>query len=167
VRNDPATWLKKEYENMKETHKYRGKIESLKLGDTESVSIKLTEQDIDRFADAIDSHHPIHMSTRWVDGQTQFGEGRLIHGVMTAALVSRVIVSFLDRHDLKGAICYTQSKFISPVRAGDTITIKLTYLGLVPGKPRLRCSTEVRNEANQLVMAGEIHEHIFIDQAGI
>jgi 3-hydroxybutyryl-CoA dehydratase len=162
VRDDSAAWLKGSI-GMKENHQYRGRIEALRPGDSESVVIGMTESDIDRFADAIDSHHPIHMSTEWVDGQTHFGKGRLVHGVMTAALVSRTIVRFLDRHDLKGAICYTQSKFIAPVRAGDTITIKLTYLGLIPGKPRLRFSTEAHNEKGELVMSGEIHEHIFTD----
>lgn len=154
-------------ERQTETHAYKGRIEALVPGDSQSVTILLTEQDIDRFADAIDSHHPIHMSTKWVDGQTHFGKGRLVHGVMTAALVSRTIVRFLDRHDLKGAICYTQSKFISPVRAGDTITINLTYVGLVPGKPRLRFTTEARNADGVVVMTGEIHEHIFIDEVAI
>lgn len=151
-------------EKQTEAHRYKGRIEALVPGDSQSVTITLEEADIDRFADAIDSHHPIHMSTKWVDGQTHFGKGRLVHGVMTAALVSRTIVRFLDRHDLKGAICYTQSKFVSPVRAGDTITIKLTYAGLVPGKPRLRFTTEARNAAGTVVMVGEIHEHIFVDE---
>lgn len=149
---------------MKEAHVYRGKIDSLQPGDKESVTVSLAEADIDRFADAIGSHHPIHMSSAWVEGQTHFGGGRLVHGVMTAALVSRVIVRFLDRHDLKGAICYTQSKFVAPVRAGDTITIDLKYLGLVPGKPHLRCGIEVRNQRGEVVMIGEIHEHIFVDE---
>jgi acyl dehydratase len=152
---------------MKDSHVYRGKIDLLRPGDKESVTVSLSEADIDRFADAIGSHHPIHMSSTWVEGQTHFGGGRLVHGVMTAALVSRVIVRFLDRHDLKGAICYTQSKFIAPVRAGDTITIELTYLGLVPGKPRLRCAIEVRNHRREVVMAGEIHEHIFVDEVTV
>lgn len=152
---------------MKESHIYRGRVDALKAGDSESVTIPLGEVDIDRFADAIESHHPIHMSPAWVAGQTHFGGGRLVHGVMTAALVSRALVRFLDRHDLKGAICYTQSKFIAPVRAGDTVTIKLTYLGTVPGKPRLRFSTEARNSADKVVMTGEVHEHIFIDGVSI
>jgi acyl dehydratase len=154
-------------EKQTDTHKYKGRIEALVPGDSQSVTITLTDQDIDKFADAIDSHHPIHMSTNWVDGQTNFGKGRLVHGVMTAALVSRTIVRFLDRHDLKGAICYTQSKFVSPVRAGDTITIKLTYVGLVPGKPRLRFTTEARKADGTVVMTGEIHEHIFVDEVTI
>jgi 3-hydroxybutyryl-CoA dehydratase len=152
---------------MKEEHQYRGKIEKLEVGDVEKVTIPLNDADIDRFADAIGSHHPIHMSKQWVAGQTHFTAGRLVHGVMSAALVSRAIVAFLDRHDLKGAICYTQSKFIAPVYAGDTVTIYLTYLGVVPGKPRLRFSTETRNGAGDVVMKGEIHEHIFLDGASI
>lgn len=144
------------------TEKYTGKISDLKIGDSESITRTLTSAHIDRFADSIDSHHPIHMSTDWVMSETDFGTGRVVHGLMTAALVSRTIVNFLENRSLKGAICYTESKFISPVRAGDTVTIKLTYQGQVPNKPRLKFTTEARNQDGKVVMAGAIHEHIFL-----
>ena len=139
---------------------YTGNIDEIEIGDSESVTRTLTNEDIDKFADAIDSHHPIHMSGGWVESETGFGGVRIVHGVMTAALVSRTIVNFLARHKLKGTICYTESKFISPVRAGDTVTTTLTYLGKVPGKSRLKCSTETRNQRDEVVMKGMIHEHI-------
>jgi acyl dehydratase len=142
--------------------RYTGKISDLKIGDSESITRTLTSDHIDRFADSIDSHHPIHMSADWVTTETDFGKGRVVHGLMTAALVSRTIVNFLENRSLKGAICYTESKFISPVKAGDTITIKLTYQGQVPDKPRLKFATEARNQDGKVVMAGNIHEHIFL-----
>jgi acyl dehydratase len=141
---------------------YSGKISDLKIGDSESITRTLTADHIDRFADAIDSHHPIHMNADWVKSETDFGTARVVHGLMTAALVSRTIVNFLDRHKLKGAICFTESKFIAPVHAGDTITITLTYRGQVPDKPRLSFSTEARNQDGNVMMAGSIQEHIFL-----
>ena len=147
---------------MTVAYEYTGKISDLKVGDSESITRTLTAEHIDRFADAINSHHPIHMNADWVKNETDFGSTRVVHGLMTAALVSRTIVNFLDRHKLKGAICYTQSKFISPVRAGDTVTITLTYQGQAPNKPRLKFSTEARNQHGKVVMAGAIEEHIFL-----
>jgi 3-hydroxybutyryl-CoA dehydratase len=141
---------------------YAGKIEDLVAGDTETIVRTLQESDIDRFADTIDSHHPIHMSGDWVASESPFGGGRLVHGLMTAALVSRTIVNFLDRHDLKGAICYTASKFVAPVRAGDTVTIALTFQNVIEGTPKLRFTTEVRNQRDEVVMVGEIHEYMFL-----
>ena len=134
----------------------------LVLGDFETYSRTISEADIQRFADVIESHHPIHESDEF---DTPLGPGRLVHGLMLAALISRAITAFAVRHDLKGVMSATQSKFVAPVRAGDTVTVKLTYLGLVPGKPRLRCGTEVTNQHGKVVMVGEVREHIFVDTA--
>ncbi len=137
------------------------KIERLTVGDSETIVRTLTEADIDAFAAVIDSHHPIHMNGKWVENETPWGGGRVVHGLLTAALMSRTIVNFLARHELKGAICYTASKFVAPVRAGDTIMLTLTYEGRIEGKRRLRFLTEARNERGTTVMVGEIHEHMF------
>ena len=139
-------------------------LAALEPGDCETYSRTITNADIQRFADVIESHHPIHESDAF---DTPLGPGRLVHGLMIAALVSRAITAFAVRHDLKGVMSETQSKFVAPVRAGDTLTVKLTYLGLVPGKPRLRCGTEVRNQDGQVVMVGEVREHIFEEQAAV
>lgn len=143
---------------------YTGRIEDLQPGETSVIERTLTVDHIDRFADAIDSHHPIHMDSDWIDRETGWGPDRVVHGLMTAALVSRTIVNFLEDHGLKGCICYTASKLIAPVRAGDTIRITLRYEGVVPGKPRLRFTTEAVRQDGEVVMKGEIHEHIFLDE---
>ena len=137
-------------------------LAALEPGDGETYSRTITSADVQRFADSIESHHPIHESDEF---ETPLGPGRLVHGLMIAALVSRAITAFAVRHNLKGVMSATQSKFVAPVRAGDTVTVKLTYLGLVPGKPRLRCATEVRNQDGKVVMVGEVQEHIFEEQA--
>ena len=140
--------------------KQGGTLAALEPGDFETYSRTLSDADIQRFADVIESHHPIHESDEF---DTPLGPGRLVHGLMLSALISRAITAFAVRHDLKGVMSATQSKFVAPVRAGDTVTVKLTYLGLVPGKPRLRCGTEVTNPLGKVVMVGEVLEHIFLE----
>ena len=146
---------------MSQYAKHDSQLVALQVGDSESYTVTLTNQDIEGFADVIGSHHPIHLSD---DFSTPLGPGRLVHGLMLAALVSRAITAFAVRHELKGVMSATQSKFVAPVRAGDTVTLKLTYIGLVPGKPRLRCATEIRNQDGKVVMVGEVEEHIFVDE---
>jgi acyl dehydratase len=147
---------------MQADPKHGAQLTALKPGDFESYSVTLGDKDIQAFADVINSHHPIHESDSF---DTPMGPGRLVHGLMLAALVSRAITAFAVRHELKGVMSASQSKFVAPARAGDTLTVTLTYLGLVPGKPRLRCGTQVVNQHGAVVMVGEVQEHVFEEAA--
>lgn len=137
-------------------------LADLEIGEKSTFSREMKGEYIDKFGDAIGNHHIIHMDPDWIDKETPWGPKRVMHGLMTMSLVSRPISDYLDRHGLKGCICYSQEKLIAPVRVGDTVTVTLTYLGLVPERPRLRFSVEALNQTGQLVMKGEVHEHIFL-----
>lgn len=144
------------------TAKSSKRLEDLELGEKTVYRREMKDEYIDKFGDAIGNHHIIHMDPEWIDRQTPWGPKRVMHGLMTMSLVSWPISAYLERHNLVGCICYSQEKLIAPVRVGDTVTVELTYLGLVPDRPRLRFAVEARNQNQQLVMKGEVHEHVFL-----
>jgi len=139
--------------------KYAGRLEDIVIGDTESVTRVVRHEDLRKFAEAIDSHHPLHMDEAWARANTQF-DGGIVHGVMTAALVSRPIVNFLKRHQIETVTIYVASKFIAPVRVGDSITHQLTVAKIDTEKRRIIFSTRATNQAEVLVMVGEAHEQL-------
>jgi 3-hydroxybutyryl-CoA dehydratase len=123
-------------------------IEDMEIGMSRYLEKIVTDRDIELFAEVSTDRNPVHMDDDYA--QDTIFQGRIAHGMLTAALISAVIGEQLPGH---GAVYLGQSlKFLAPVRPGDrvhtTVTVAeinysrrrvtLDCVCLVDGKPVLK-----------------------------
>ena len=126
-------------------------FEDLKVGQTAVVARTLTEADIVLFAGISGDTNPVHINEEFA-AETVFS-GRVAHGMLTASFISTVIGTRLPG---PGAIYLSQSlKFVTPVRAGDTITARVDVLEVLPERNRARLQTVCVNQRGEEVLSGE------------
>ncbi|MFH1415518.1 MAG: MaoC family dehydratase [Elusimicrobiota bacterium] len=126
-------------------------IKELKIGDSESVSITITEEHINAFAKATDDYNPLHMDSAYAAG-TPFG-ARVAHGVLLTGIVSGILGTKLPG---LGTVAREMSaKFSNPAYIGDTVTATIE---LVEIKERINMCTfkyTVVNQDGKLVVKGK------------
>lgn len=101
-------------------------FEDLKVGMEASHAKRITESDIEAFADLSGDDNPLHLSEEFA-ARTPF-KHRISHGMLTASLLSTVIGTKLPG---PGCVYVSQSlNFRAPVRIGDEVvaTARLTEL---------------------------------------
>lgn len=122
-----------------------------KSGDTASITKRITEEDIRKFADASGDHNPLHLDEEFAK-TTRFG-GRIAHGMLSASLISAVIASDLPG---EGSIYLGQTlQFVAPVFPDDTVTAKVTVVSQREDKPIMKLATICTNQHGEVVVKGE------------
>lgn len=112
-------------------------LEDLKPGMSAVFAKTVTEADIGLFAGVSGDTNPVHLNQEFA-AATPFG-GRIAHGILTASFVSAVIGTRLPG---PGCIYVSQSlRFKAPVKAGDTVTAKVTVREIVAEKKRVVLDT--------------------------
>lgn len=92
-----------------------------KQGDKLSVEITITDQMVRQFAEVSGDKNPIHLDDEYAK-TTTFGQ-RIAHGMLGAALISRVLGMDLG----PGGIYLGQTlKFVTPMFIDDVISVDLT-----------------------------------------
>ncbi len=105
---------------MLEKHGYY--LEDLSAGMTKIYAKTVTEADIVMFAGISGDTNPVHLDAHFAD-QTPF-KGRIAHGMLSASFISTVLGTRLPG---PGCIYLSQTlKFHAPVKAGDTVTARVT-----------------------------------------
>lgn len=105
-------------------------FEDLNPGMSADFAKTVTETDIVMFAGISGDFNPVHINEDFAKS-TVF-EGRIAHGMLSAAFVSTVLGTKLPG---PGCIYVSQSlKFKAPVRVGDTVVAKVEVTGTVPEK---------------------------------
>jgi acyl dehydratase len=113
---------------------YRGKgFDELSEGDSFVNTWTLTETHIVLGAGLFNDFNPLHTNQTFAQA-SRFG-GRIAHGYLT----SNAMAALLGMAFHSTAIAYVEHhiRFTHPVRAGDTLTIEWTVIGLEP-KEKLR-----------------------------
>ncbi|MEM8787407.1 MAG: MaoC family dehydratase [Pseudomonadota bacterium] len=111
-------------------------IEDLEVGLSRSVTKVITDAEIAAFAELSTDHNPVHLDEAYA--QDTIFQGRIAHGMLTAALISAVIGEQLPGH---GSVYLGQSlKFLAPVRPGDPVTATVTVQRI--DYPRRRVSLD-------------------------
>ena len=122
----------------------------LQVGQKASFSSSVEERDIQLFAAVSRDHNPVHLDAAFA-AQTMFKE-RIAHGMFSGALISAAIACELPG---PGTIYLGQQmRFTRPVKLGDTLTVELEVLELLP-KGRVRIATRVFNQNAEQVVDGE------------
>ena len=125
-------------------------IEDLEVGMMRFVEKTITDTDIRMFADVSTDHNPVHMDDEYA--QDTIFQGRIAHGMLTAALISAVIGEQLPGH---GTIYMGQSlKFLAPVRPGEQVDASVTVTDINLAKRRVTLECECR-VGETVVVAGE------------
>lgn len=96
-------------------------IEEIEPGMKASLSRTFGEEDVEAFAHITSDVNPAHLDEEFAR-TTVFGR-RVVHGMLTASLISAVLGTRLPG---KGAVYVSQSlQFRAPVFLGDTVTAEV------------------------------------------
>ena len=122
-----------------------------RVGDSAEITKKITEADIQAFADVTGDHNPIHLDDEFAKS-TRFGR-RIAHGMLTASLISSVLANKLPG---EGSVYLGQSlQFVAPVFPGDEVTARVTIKQIREDKPILKLETICVNQHDETVIRGE------------
>ena len=77
-------------------------IQELKVGDSASMAKTISESDVYLFAGITGDHNPAHVNEE-ASKQTAFG-GRIVHGILSAGLISAVLAMKLAEATLAGEV---------------------------------------------------------------
>ena len=125
-------------------------FDDLSVGMTAIYAKTMTNADIVMFAGISGDTNPIHLNEEFSGGTGL--EGRVAHGMLTASLISTVIGTKLPG---PGCIYLKQSlDFKAPVKAGDTVTARVTIREIVAGRKRVILDTVCRI-GEKVVLDGE------------
>lgn len=110
----------------------------LAVGMSALYSRTITDSDVRNFSGVSGDTNPMHLNEEYAK-QTVF-KGRIVHGFLTASLISTVIGTKLPG---PGCIYVSQQlRFKAPVHIGDTVYAKATVIQLVPEKRRVVLQTQ-------------------------
>jgi len=126
-------------------------IDQLAVGDHAEITCRIDAGMVASFVTLSGDRNPIHRDAEFA-ASTPFREP-IAPGMLTAALVAAVIGSELPG---PGCVYLSQSlKFMRPVKLSDTITARVVVAETLPGRNRVRLSTECVNAAGEPVLSGE------------
>ena len=104
-------------------------------------------------------YNPIHVNPAWAKKINLLGEGTTIaHGMCTFSFMTTVVTDWC--YSSGGFISRLESKFIVPVRPGDTITSKGVVTEKHPrqkGKSFVVIELSAKNQTGEKVAVGEAH----------
>lgn len=125
-------------------------FEDLSVGMRDAFEKTVMASDVVGFAEVSGDRNPIHLSEHFA-AKTPF-KTRIAHGLYTASLISALLGTRLPG---PGAIYLSQSlHFRAPVKIGDTVTVSVEVVELMPEKNRARLACECR-VGDTVVLDGE------------
>lgn len=125
-------------------------FEDLSVGMRDAFDKIVMASDVVGFAEVSGDRNPIHLSEHFA-AKTPF-KTRIAHGLYTASLISALLGTRLPG---PGAIYLSQSlHFRAPVKIGDTVTVSVEVVELMPEKNRARLACECR-VGDTVVLDGE------------
>lgn len=122
----------------------------LRIGQRASLQKTFSAADVTMFAGVSLDVNPVHMSEGFAK-TTMFGK-RIIHGMLTASLISAVLGNQLPG---PGTIYLGQElKFLAPVYVGDDITATVEIIELREDKKIVKLNTTCVNQDGNTVISG-------------
>ncbi len=125
-------------------------IRQINVGDTADFKKTFTEADVYLFAGISGDVNPVHLNQ--VEAEKTIFRGRIIHGMLTASVISTVLGMYLPG---PGTIYLGQTlEFLKPVRFGDTITVIIEVISKDEEKNVIRVNTDCFNQDDVKVVSG-------------
>lgn len=106
-------------------------FDEVRVGDTFSSALTVTETHIVVGGGLIGDSNPHHMNAEYAKG-TRFGTP-ILHGMLTSSIMGAAVGMYF--HGTAIAYLEHRARFIAPVRAGDTLTTTWTIAELID-KPK-------------------------------
>lgn len=126
------------------------RFDDLHIGMSAMHSRTITDTDVRNFAGVSGDTNPMHLNEEFAK-HTLFG-GCIIHGFLTASLISTVIGTQLPG---PGCIYVSQNlAFKAPVHVGETVYARATIIDLNPERKRVTLRTECLVQ-DKIVLTGE------------
>lgn len=126
-------------------------IKEINVGDQASFQKTLTETDVYLYAGISGDINPAHINEEAM--KDTFFKGRIVHGMLTAGLISAVLGNQLPG---AGTIYLGQElKFLAPVRLNDTIKATVKVIEKNEEKNRLILETVCTNQEGITVLSGQ------------
>ncbi len=123
----------------------------LHIGATAAYSKKITDNDIQTFAELTSDRNPLHLDDDFAQ-TTRFGR-RIAHGMLSTSLISAVLGNELAS---EGVIYLSQTvRFIAPVYPDDTVTARATIIKIREDKPIVTLETVCVNQHGETLIQGE------------
>ena len=119
---------------------------------------KITQSQIERYADAAGDHNPIHLDADFATG-VEFGgstlDGTIAHGMMILAAISEMLTVAFGEHWLNGG--KLKVRFRGPVYPGETITANgnVKKVNELDGFSELTCTVGVRKDNGDTAISGD------------
>jgi 3-hydroxybutyryl-CoA dehydratase len=131
----------------------------LKVGDTVTEHVLITDEMVQMFAKCTGDYNPIHLDDEYAK-TTRF-KRRIAHGILTGGLISRVLATKLG----VGGIYLAQTlKFLNPVFIGDTISVTVFVKTYRSERGIASIDTIAKNQNGDTVVKGEatimVAEHV-------
>ena len=123
-------------------------IEDIEIGMMRSLKKRVTDRDIELFAEVSTDRNPVHLDDDYA--QDTIFEGRIAHGMLTAGLVSAVIGEQLPGH---GTVYLGQSlRFLAPVRPGDVVTAEVQVTAIDHAKRKVTMDTRCLIDGKKILV---------------
>lgn len=123
-----------------------------------TIEKTITQQQVERYADAAGDHNPIHLDAEFAAG-TDFGgnrlDGTIAHGMMILASVSEMLTAAFGEDWLKSG--KLKVRFRGPVYPGEAITAFGTVKKVKEsdGARELSCAIGVRKDNGEISISGD------------
>ncbi len=123
-----------------------------------TIEKTITQQQIERYADAAGDHNPIHLDTDFATG-ADFGgarlEGTIAHGMMILAFVSEMMTAAFGEDWLRSG--NLKVRFRGPVYPDETVTAfgSVKRVKAVDGAKELTCAVGVRKDNGDISISGD------------
>ena len=125
-------------------------ISELKIGYSAEMTRVITDELVLDFARVIGDFNPIHLDQDYAQ-KTAF-KGKIAHGALSIGLLSNILGNILPGH---GTIYLSHEiTFLAPVRIGDTLTVRVEVVELIPEKNRAKFRTTCVNQEGTIVVDG-------------
>lgn len=126
------------------------RFEDIKVDDSASFTVKVTETELTQFARLVGDFNPLHVDEEFARS-SQFGQ-RISPGMLIASYFSTLVGMYLPG---RNALYLSQeTNFIKPVNIGDTIEILGTVINKSETTRILSLKTQVFNQHRELVVDG-------------
>jgi len=131
-------------------------MKEIKKGDVFTLPAKQVTQDmINRYADAAEDHNPLHIDPEFAK-TTRFG-GTIAHGMLSVAFIQELMVRTFGKDWLESG--KIEVNFMAPVRPGEAITTEAKVMRAVPAKDaenklQVRIQVLCLNEKQEKVIRG-------------
>lgn len=123
-----------------------------------TIEKKITQSQIERYADAAGDHNPIHLDAAFAKGVVFGGstlDGTIAHGMMVLASVSEMLTTAFGEDWLKSGSL--KVRFRGPVYPGETVSAfgNVKRVRTIDDFKEISCSVGVRKDNGETAISGD------------